>query len=196
MTSDQKTVADLQAFLGQFFGLHPHLRANEFYMAGVAPMADVSPMAAMSLLCLGAALPGLLSTSGLAVPAAGESYAGVYVPLLAQSVLKSNAAPASVHKINLKVLKHAHWAADAGGCACAAACAHALTALMRACRATWSATPPPTVRASMTPSRTLRCTKPSSGGRSLRSWWLHATTCSTTSRLVRAACVARVVTGR
>ena len=51
------------------------------------------------------------------MPAAGESYAGVYVPLLAQSVLKSNAAPASVHKINLKVLKHAHWAAGAGGCA-------------------------------------------------------------------------------
>lgn len=104
MTSDQKTVADLQAFLGQFFELHPHLRANEFYMAGVAPMA------AVSLLRAGAALPGLPCASGLAAPAAGESYAGVYVPLLAQSVLKSNAAPASVHKINLKVLERARWA--------------------------------------------------------------------------------------
>jgi len=34
---------------------------------------------------------------------AGESYAGVYVPLLAQAVLKGNAAPDALFKVNLKV---------------------------------------------------------------------------------------------
>lgn len=104
-TTDEQTVADLHAAVGRFFELHPRLAANEFYLSGAPRLARTAAAEAPARAAM------LRGGRGARCPRAqrrrraraGESYAGVYVPLVAQAVLKGNAAPDALFKVNLKV---------------------------------------------------------------------------------------------
>lgn len=43
VTSDEKTVADLHAFVHKFLKLHPHLAANDFYLSGLSQSRSPVP---------------------------------------------------------------------------------------------------------------------------------------------------------
>ena len=126
-TNDTHTAADADVFLRRFFERYPEFLRNELYIAGkdcpeheatvLQIPEDVSRTCAVSLLSSPVRIWSVCCDCQSAcgdqprrcalsrqhtVLSAGESYGGVYVPMLAQTVLDGNDAGA-LPRLNLKV---------------------------------------------------------------------------------------------